>query len=154
MRINNRLPLFALLGLICAALHAVAIQANLAGIVDWHKPLIGLPILDPTPPSLVESAQGRLIVSITKSNVFAVLNATDGEISRCSYSMQAVTLLTQQYGDTNSKIQIQSSAITSGRTVRQSICTKEDITLIIQMFCSSLDLPRLQLDFFRSKRVK
>lgn len=82
MRITIGSPLFALIGLTWASLQVLAIQANLAGIVDWHKPLIGVPLLDPTPPSLLETSSGRRIISITKSNVVAVLNATDGEICR------------------------------------------------------------------------
>lgn len=80
MRITTHTPMIALLGFLTFLSTALAIQANLAGIVDWHKPLIGLPVLDPTPPTLVESSAGRRVVSITKSNVLAVMNAEDGGV--------------------------------------------------------------------------
>jgi len=53
-----------------------ALQANLAGIVDWHKPLIGPPLLEPTPPSFI----GDRIVAITRKNVLAVLEAESGAV--------------------------------------------------------------------------
>jgi hypothetical protein len=84
MRISTHTPIIALLGFLTFLSTALAIQANLAGIVDWHKPLIGLPVLDPTPPSLVESSAGRRVVAITKSNVIAVLNADDGVVGELS----------------------------------------------------------------------
>jgi hypothetical protein len=72
--------LSALIGLLVYVLPVLALQANLAGIVDWHKPLIGQPLLDPTPPSILETPEGRRIVSITKSNVFSLLDAPTGDI--------------------------------------------------------------------------
>lgn len=57
-----------------------ALQANLAGVVDWHKQLIGEPLLEPTPPRFVESSVGQRVVTITKSNVLAVLDAETGDV--------------------------------------------------------------------------
>lgn len=54
----------------------LALLANLAGIVDWHKPLIGPSLLDPTPPSLINDR----IIAITRKNVLAVLNAESGDV--------------------------------------------------------------------------
>jgi hypothetical protein len=79
--------LYSLLGFLALLLPALAIQADLAGTVDWHKPLIGLPVLAPTPPSLVETAAGRRAVGITKSNVLAVLNADTGDIGELQYGI-------------------------------------------------------------------
>ncbi|ORY24884.1 putative endoplasmic reticulum protein [Naematelia encephala] len=73
-------PLGLLLPIILAQV-AVALQANLAGIVDWHKPLIGPPLLEPTPPVLVETSNGPRIVAITRKNVVAALNADNGDIT-------------------------------------------------------------------------
>jgi len=54
----------------------LALQANLAGIVDWHKPLIGAPLLIPSPPLHVENK----VVLVTKKNVLASLDASSGDI--------------------------------------------------------------------------
>ncbi len=74
------------IALICALLATLvpvlAIQANLAGIVDWHKPLIGEPVLEPTPPSFVELSTGKRVIAVTKSNVLACLDAKTGDIGR------------------------------------------------------------------------
>lgn len=58
----------------------LALQANLAGIVDWYKPLIGSPLLEPTPPFLTDTPTGRRLVTITKKNVLAVLDAQSADI--------------------------------------------------------------------------
>lgn len=72
---------YRLLSLLLLLPLALSLQANLAGVVDWHKPLLGEPLLEPTPPSLVETSRGRRAVAITKRNVFGVLNET-GEIGK------------------------------------------------------------------------
>lgn len=56
-----------------------ALQANLAGLVDWHKPLLGQPLLEPSPPSIVETKAGRRILAITNKNVFGALDES-GEV--------------------------------------------------------------------------
>lgn len=69
-----------LLILLLAVLPAVlALQANLAGLVDWHKPLLGQPLLEPSPPSIVETQAGRRILAITQKNVFGALDEA-GEV--------------------------------------------------------------------------
>ncbi|WVQ83875.1 hypothetical protein IAT38_006019 [Cryptococcus sp. DSM 104549] len=77
------IPLLSLLLLLLASLSSTfALQPELAGIVDWHKPLIGEPLLEPSPPLLVEgygAAEGR-VVTLTKKNVLAVLDAQSGEL--------------------------------------------------------------------------
>ncbi|WWC58978.1 uncharacterized protein I303_101524 [Kwoniella dejecticola CBS 10117] len=55
----------------------LALQVDLAGIVDWHLPLIGEPLLEPTPPLYVGSDR---IVGLTKRNVLVVLNANNGDV--------------------------------------------------------------------------
>ena len=57
----------------------VALQSNLAGLVDWHKPLLGQPLLEPSPPSIVETKAGRRLLAITEKNVFGALDES-GEI--------------------------------------------------------------------------
>jgi hypothetical protein len=105
MRLTSPSPIVALLGFLTFLSTALAIQANLAGIVDWHKPLIGLPVLDPTPPSLVESPAGRRIVSITKSNVLAVLDAENGDVGEL-HTRPALYASSWQSGGTSSRTRI------------------------------------------------
>ncbi|WVQ68755.1 uncharacterized protein L199_006964 [Kwoniella botswanensis] len=57
-----------------------ALQADLAGIVDWHRPLIGEYILEPTPPIFVEHKDTSRVVGLTKKNVLAVLDVENGDI--------------------------------------------------------------------------
>ena len=66
----------------------VELQANLAGVVDWHKALIGEPLLEPSPPSLVETSRGRRVVTLTKENVFGVLDEY-GEIGGLGMKIRA-----------------------------------------------------------------
>jgi hypothetical protein len=71
----------ALLSLVLfLSVQVLALQANLAGVVDWHKPLIGTPLLDPSPPSFIDTPQGKRVVAITRSNVLVCLSAESGEI--------------------------------------------------------------------------
>jgi hypothetical protein len=76
----HRYSIRSILLALCLAPLAWAIQADLAGVVDWHKPLIGEPLLDPAPPRFVDTQAGRRVVALTKSNVLAALNAADGSI--------------------------------------------------------------------------
>ena len=59
-----------------------AIQADLAGVVDWHKELIGEPLLEPTPPKFVDTSAGRRVIALTKSNVLAALDADTGDVGK------------------------------------------------------------------------
>ena len=73
-------PVMRPLVLLLAVLPVVlALQANLAGLVDWHKPLLGQPLLEPSPPSIVETSAGRRILAITQKNVFGCLDEA-GEV--------------------------------------------------------------------------
>lgn len=60
----------------------LALQSNLAGLVDWHKPLLGQPLLEPSPPSIVETKAGRRVLAITDKNVFGALNENGTAIWR------------------------------------------------------------------------
>lgn len=62
-------------------LPSAALQANLAGLVDWHKPLIGRPLSSPTPPSFVDASSGPRILTLTERNVFAALHVCNGSIA-------------------------------------------------------------------------
>lgn len=73
---------------LCLAPLAWAIQADLAGVVDWHKPLIGEPLLDPAPPRFVDTQAGRRVVALTMSNVLAALDAADGSIGAYHWCYQ------------------------------------------------------------------
>ena len=57
-----------------------AVQKSLAGKIDWHKSLIGVPRQDLTPAfiSLLEGKDG--LVLVTERNVLAVLDAEDGQV--------------------------------------------------------------------------
>jgi hypothetical protein len=60
--------------------YTLSLQESLVGVADWHKALIGRPLLDPSPPSFVDTPRGRRIVALTEKNVFACLDAGDGLI--------------------------------------------------------------------------
>lgn len=79
MLVSRRIQI--ILGVILFAITQVlALQAKLAGVVDWHRTLIGVPLFEPTPPSFVDTPAGKRVVAITRSNVLACLNATSGGI--------------------------------------------------------------------------
>ncbi|KAJ9115119.1 hypothetical protein QFC22_005449 [Naganishia vaughanmartiniae] len=65
---------------------ATAIQKSLAGVVDWHKPLIGIPREDLAPsfhriPAINGSNVDQdVIITVTDHNVLAVLDLVDGNI--------------------------------------------------------------------------
>lgn len=73
---------------------ATAIQKSLAGVVDWHKALIGVPRLDLEPsfqriPALNGSdATQDVIVTATDHNILAVLDPADGSIGKCSVTIE------------------------------------------------------------------
>lgn len=56
-----------------------AVQQSLAGVIDWHKPLIGIPRQDLTPLVWKEGGKEKWVVG-TRSNVLAVLDGREGEI--------------------------------------------------------------------------
>lgn len=72
-----------------AALGVVAVQQNLAGVVDWHKAHVGLPL----PPvaalrggpsfetfKAADGSERTSIITLTRSNIAASLNAETGSI--------------------------------------------------------------------------
>ncbi|KAJ9104572.1 hypothetical protein QFC21_002070 [Naganishia friedmannii] len=84
-----RIPLFTtILSLVNLTLPALAIQKSLAGVVDWHTQLIGIPRHDLAPgfhrvPAVVNGSVGTeqdVVVVLTDHNVLAVLDPADGGI--------------------------------------------------------------------------
>ncbi|GHJ84629.1 hypothetical protein NliqN6_1031 [Naganishia liquefaciens] len=81
-----RLALFTIVVWLVQLYQASAIQQSLAGVVDWHKALIGVPRLDLQPsfqriPALNGSdATQDVIVTATDLNVLAILDPADGTI--------------------------------------------------------------------------
>jgi hypothetical protein len=69
-----------LIALACILSPVQAVQQTLVGKIDWHKPHIGIPRydLDSTIVLLPGGKEGFL--TVTETNVVAVLNVDDGEI--------------------------------------------------------------------------
>ena len=68
----------------------LALHASEAGVVDWHKPLIGVPLthsqsLAPTfhrfSAGAGRKATKSVVISATSQNVLAALDAVEGNIS-------------------------------------------------------------------------
>jgi hypothetical protein len=82
-----RFALFTIVIWLSQLYQATAIQKSLAGVVDWHKALIGVPRLDLEPsfqriPALNGSdVLQDVVVTVTDHNVLAVLDPADGNIS-------------------------------------------------------------------------
>lgn len=70
-----------------AATPVHAVQRSLAGKIDWHKSLIGIPRQE-FPPTFTKSIthtdsskeEKDVLVTITEKNVLAALKAEDGEV--------------------------------------------------------------------------
>jgi hypothetical protein len=70
-----------------AATPVHAVQRSLAGKIDWHKSLIGIPRQE-FPPTFTKSIthtgsskeEKDVLIAITEKNVLAVLEAKDGEV--------------------------------------------------------------------------
>lgn len=81
-----RVSVWLLLTIIpCFALHE-----SDAGKVDWHKPLIGIPRTESLAVApkfqLVAGKNKRsVVITVSKSNVLAAINAPDGEIGERDY---------------------------------------------------------------------
>lgn len=95
-----RFPLFAIIiWLSQFAFQALAIQKSLAGVVDWHKRLIGIPREDLAPsfhriPAINGSNVDQdVIVAVTDHNVLAVLDPADGNISKRDLSSRFLHML-------------------------------------------------------------
>jgi hypothetical protein len=88
----------ALLLLSQLALGALAVQSNLAGVIDWHKALVGIPLSDTgrtTSPTfhnfkLANGTDRSSIVLLTESNVVASLSGEDGSIGTLALSQMDV----------------------------------------------------------------
>jgi hypothetical protein len=86
-----RLPIFAIVIWLSQLYQATAIQKSLAGVVDWHTALIGVPRADLSPsfqriPALNGSGVDQdVLVTVTDHNVLAVLNPADGNISKFGF---------------------------------------------------------------------
>lgn len=65
-----------LLAFLALASCCAALQANLAGVVDWHKQQVGQPLLVPTPPRVL--ANSTSLMAVTKKNVLARINSLTG----------------------------------------------------------------------------
>lgn len=58
---------------------ALALTKSLAGVIDWHKPLIGVPREAPRFFDLSKS-QGEHVLAVSERNVVASLEPSDGSI--------------------------------------------------------------------------
>lgn len=86
-----RFPIFAIVLWLSQLYQATAIQKSLAGIVDWHTALIGVPRADLSPsfqriPAVNGSGLDQdVLVTVTDHNVLAMLSPTDGNISKSQF---------------------------------------------------------------------
>lgn len=79
--------LLSVLITICCLTQSWALHSSEAGIVDWHKPLVGVPLYSTlsTAPAFhrISEADGRthsVVLTATASNVLAALDPVDGTI--------------------------------------------------------------------------
>ena len=79
---SRGLPSFRLLllAVLTLLLPVFALQENLVGVVDWHKSLIGAPLLEPTPPRIFDTPAGQRVISLTRKNVLACLDGANGDV--------------------------------------------------------------------------
>ncbi|KAF9817392.1 hypothetical protein IEO21_03446 [Rhodonia placenta] len=80
--------LLSVLITICCLTQSWALHSSEAGIVDWHKPLVGVPLYSTlsTAPAFhrISEADGRthsVVLTATASNVLAALDPVDGTIA-------------------------------------------------------------------------
>lgn len=87
-----RFPIAVIVIWLSQLYQATAIQKSLAGVVDWHKALIGVPRADLSPsfqriPALNGTGVDQdVLVTVTDHNVLAVLNPVDGDICEFKFS--------------------------------------------------------------------
>jgi hypothetical protein len=74
-----------LLAFLALASCCAALQANLAGVVDWHKQQVGQPLLVPTPPRVL--ANSTALLAVTKKNVLARIDSLTGATGRLAVSV-------------------------------------------------------------------
>ncbi|KAL1408482.1 hypothetical protein Q8F55_005294 [Vanrija albida] len=78
-------PLLLFLSALLALVSLVAgLQADLAGVVDWHRAQIGQPLLAPTPPTIARTNIGDLWLAVTEANVLAAVDASGAVVWRQS----------------------------------------------------------------------
>ena len=83
-----RFPIFAIVLWLSQLYQATAIQKSLAGVVDWHTALIGVPRADLSPsfqriPAVNGSGLDQdVLVTVTDHNVLAMLSPVDGNIGQ------------------------------------------------------------------------
>ena len=84
-----------LLSLLLSAVCAYALHASEAGVVDWHKPLAGIPLLQSpaTAPTFhrreyENGATRSIILTATQSNVLAALNPANGSLGECALALR------------------------------------------------------------------
>jgi hypothetical protein len=77
--VRHHLLLLLAIFAICLVAPAIAVQRSLAGVIDWHKPLIGVPRPD-MQPVLVDTPNGSAVYVATQSNVLALLDGESGNI--------------------------------------------------------------------------
>ncbi|KAJ3478666.1 hypothetical protein NLI96_g9601 [Meripilus lineatus] len=76
------------LSLLCCVLSTSALQASDAGVIDWHKPLIGLPLTQSISTSPIFHRTGlkdgptqSLVLTATESNVLGALHPENGTLA-------------------------------------------------------------------------
>jgi ER membrane protein complex subunit 1 len=75
----------ALFGLLLVTLPCFALHQSDAGKIDWHKELVGLPRIETVAvvPRFEQPAGKKpssFIITVSKSNVLAAINAVDGNV--------------------------------------------------------------------------
>jgi len=78
--------MWLLLSLLSLCIGTRALYESDVGVVDWHKELIGVPLVGPTSisPSFHRADQKTIILAATTSNVLASLEPEDGSV--CEWS--------------------------------------------------------------------
>ena len=79
--VHRPLVLFLAVAVLCLLTPAFAVQRSLAGVIDWHKPLIGIARPDLEPVMSKGPSGGSEVWVATRSNVLAVLDGETGNIS-------------------------------------------------------------------------
>lgn len=104
----------------------LAIHASEAGVVDWHKPLVGVPLLVASTPSFhkVGGAKSRsLVLTATFGNILAALDPIDGSIGVCVLRRVNCRPHRVQRGGTSSA-PTSVSSVTSNEATVSFLCVK------------------------------
>ncbi len=96
MRSFPLLPLLLIFSLFFTT--TLAIQKSLAGVIDWHTKLLGIPRMDLPPTfhnvSFGAAGEKEVVVSVTNQGVLGMLDAEDGSISECTHCGMTIGSLT------------------------------------------------------------